>query len=194
MTQAVQQAITDYYDDKNPRNIDLAVDRQQMNYRLILARQLRNQYLLDLCRLQADLANIRSLARIKWLEEDAKLLAQAFLPGGSLDLSRLKIALSNPYETMPSLFFATPYAPLIEHGLGCLVADESFLHLEKYCDDYLTEYLRASNQVTAGPEPLVAYLLSVEQEIRSIRLIFSAKQVNLASDTIQDRLAVSFAT
>ena len=55
-------------------------------------------------------------------------------------------------------------------------------------------YLRASNQVTAGPEPLVAYLLSVEQEIRSIRLIFSAKQVNLASDTIQDRLALSFAT
>ena len=36
------------------------------------------------------------------------------------------------------------------------------------------------------------YLLSVEQEIRSVRLIFSAKQAGMEADTIRDRLAVSY--
>ena len=194
MAQAVQDAIVDYYDDKNPRNIDLAVDRKALSYRRTLARQLNNEYLLHLCDLLADLGNIRSMARLKWLEEDSKLLARAFLPGGSIELARLRAAMSASWEAISAMFFATPYTQLVEHGLGSLAADDSFGHLERYCDDYLTEYLKATNQVVAGPEPLVAYLLGAEQEIRSVRLIFSAKQANLPADTIRDRLAVSFAT
>ena len=194
MAGAIQEAIVAYYDDKNPRNIDLAIDRGAILYRRTLAGELNNQYLLGLCALIADLGNIRSMARLKWLEEDSKLLGRAFLPGGSIELSRLQGALSSSWEAISAMFFATPYAQLIEHGLGCLAADDSFGHLERYCDDYLTEYLRATNQVVAGPEPLVAYLLGVEQEIHSVRLIFSAKQANLPADSIRDRLALSFAT
>ena len=194
MAQAVQDAIVAYYDDKNPRNIDLAVDRGAIMYRRALAAELKNEYLLGLCALLADLNNIRSMARLKWLEENSKLLARTFLPGGSIELSRLQGALAASWEAISTMFFATPYTQIIEHGLGCLVADDSFLHLERYCDDYLTDYLRATNQVVAGPEPLVAYLLGAEQEIRSVRLILSAKQANLPADSIRDRLALSFAT
>ena len=129
-----------------------------------------------------------------WLEEDSKILARAFLPGGSIELSRLQGAMAASWDTIPAMFFATAYAPLIEHGLGSLAGDDSFSHLERYTDDYLTEYLNATHQVVAGPEPLVAYLLDVEQEIRSVRLIFSAKQANLPADSIRDRLALTFAT
>ncbi len=194
MARAIQDAIVAYYDDKNPRNIDLAVDRGAIMYRRTLAAELNNQYLLGLCALLADLGNIRSMARLKWLEEDSKLLASTFLPGGLIELSRLQGALAASWEAISAMFFATPYAQLIEHGLGSLVADDSFLHLERYCDDYLTDYLKATNQVVAGPEPLVAYLLGAEQEIRSVRLIFSAKQANLPAETIRDRLALTFAT
>ena len=194
IAEAVQNAIVAYYDDKNPRNIDLAIDRGEIKYRRTLANELKNEYLLGLCTLLADLGNIRSMARLKWLEEDSKLLGRAFLPGGSVGLSHLQGALNASWEAISAMFFATPYAQLIEHGLGCLAANDSFSHLERYCDDYLIEYLKATNQVIAGPEPLVAYLLGVEQEIRSVRLIFSAKQANLPADSIRDRLAVSFAT
>ncbi len=190
MAQAIQRAIVAYYDDKNPRNIDVELDRGAFLYRRELAGELKNEYLLSLCGLLADLANIRSMARLKWLEEDRKLLGQVFLPGGTIELSRLQTALSGPWESIPALFFVTAYAELIEHGLSFLVANDSFLRLEKYCDDYLNEFLRATNQVVAGPEPLIAYLLSVEQEIRSVRLIFSAKQAGMSSETIRDRLTV----
>ena len=194
MADAIQQAIVAYYDDKNPRNVDLAIDRGALAYRRTLAAELKSEYLLGLCTLLADLVNIRSMARLKWLEEDSKLLAKAYLPGSSIELSKLQAAFASAWEAISQMFFATPYAQLIEHGLGCLVADNSFLHLERYCDDYVTQYLRAANQVVAGPEPLVAYLLGVEQEIRSVRLIFSAKQANLPADSIRDRLAATVAT
>jgi len=194
MSAAIAGAITAYYQQKNPRNIDMAIDRGAMFYRQTQARQLKNEYFLGLCSLLADLSNIRSLARIKWLHEDPKLLVQAYLPGGAVELSRLQAAMNSNWENMPPIFFfASEYAGLVEHGMTSLATEESFLHLERYCDDYITEYLRASNQVAAGPEPLVAYLMSVEQEIRSIRLIFSTKQAGLESQTIRDRLAVSYA-
>ena len=194
MAAAIQQAITAYYEDKNPRSLDLILERGAFVYRQELAGELKNEYLLSLCSLRADLSNIRSMARLKWLAADRKLLGQAFLPGGAVELSRLLSAFAGAWEAIPALFFVTAYAELIEHGLAFLVANDSFLRLEKYCDDYLTEFLKATNQVVAGPEPLVAYLLSTEQEIRSLRLIFSAKQVGLAAETIRDRLAVSYAT
>ncbi|NIA06686.1 MAG: hypothetical protein GWP14_03460 [Actinobacteria bacterium] len=190
MAQAIQRAIVAYYEDKNPRNIDLELDRGVFLYRRELAGELKNEYLLSLCGLLADLANIRSMARLKWLEEDRKLLGQAYLPGGSVELSRLQSALTNTWEAIPGLFFVTPYAELIEHGLAFLAANDSFLRLEKYSDDYLGEFLRSSNQVIAGPEPLVAYILGVERDIRSVRLIFSAKQAGMNSETIRDRLTV----
>ena len=190
MAQAIQEAIAAYYDDKNPRNIDVALDRGAIVYRRELAGELKNEYLLELCGLLADLANIRSMARLKWLEEDRKLLEQVYLPGGSVGLSRLQTAMTSPWESIPALFFVSPYAELIEHGLAFLAANDSFLRLEKYCDDFLGEFLRASNQVVAGPEPLVAYLLNIEQEIRSVRLVFSAKQAGMEAETIRDRLTV----
>ena len=191
MSEAIQQGIVAYYDLKNPRSIDLAVDRGAMLYRRQQARLLKNEYLLALCGLVADLNNIRSMARIKWLEEDRKLLEQAYLPGGSVELPRLQSALNSPWETIAGMFFATPYAELIEHGLASLAAEDSFVRLERFCEDYVGEFLRAANQVVAGPEPLVAYLLGLEQEIRSVRLIFSAKQAGLAAETIRDRLAIA---
>ena len=190
MAQAIQRAITAYYEDKNPRNIDVALDCGAFVYRRELASELKNDYLLSLCGLLADITNIRSMARLKWLQEDRKLLGQVYLPGGSVELARLQTAMANNWEAIPGLFFVTPYAELIEHGLAFLSANDSFLRLEKYCDDYLGEFLRASNQVVAGPEPLVAYIMSIEQEIRSVRLVFSAKQAGMNAENILDRLAL----
>ncbi|MCK4850360.1 MAG: V-type ATPase subunit, partial [Phycisphaerae bacterium] len=116
MAQTIQDAIVAYYDDKNPRNIDFAVDRGAIMYRRTLAGELKNEYLLGLCALLGDLGNIRSMARLKWLEEDSKLLGRAFLPGGSIELSRLQGALAGSWEAISAMFFATPYAQLIEHG------------------------------------------------------------------------------
>ncbi len=50
------------------------------------------------------------------------------------------------------------------------------------------EFLKTTSQITAGHQPVVAYLLRKENEIRKIRLILNAKKNNLDTRLILDRL------
>jgi len=76
----------------------------------------------------------------------------------------------------------------VESGAAYLASRKSFLRLEHNCQEYLNGYLRTTNQITAGPQPVIAYLLLKENEIRTLRLILTAKKNNLDTKLILDRL------
>jgi len=50
-------------------------------------------------------------------------------------------------------------------------------------------FLRSTLQITAGPQPVIAYLLMKENEIRRVRLILTAKKNYLDTKLILDRVA-----
>ncbi len=112
-----------------------------------------------------------------------------FLPDGFIELDRLRQAHEHAYEALGQLFFATPYARLIEQGAGYVASHESFLKIEQQCEEYMAGYLKSTSQVTAGPQPIIAFLLGKEQEIRTVRLILTAKKNNLDTKLILDRFA-----
>ena len=49
-------------------------------------------------------------------------------------------------------------------------------------------FLKTTTQITAGPQPVIAYLLMKENEIRQVRLILTAKKNALETRLILDRL------
>lgn len=103
-----------------------------------------------------------------------------------LDCSGRRMDVS--YEAIGSMFFATPYQEIVEGGCHYLAANKSFLKLEQLCQEYLTDFLRSTSQITAGPQPLIAFLLRKENEIRTVRLILTAKKNGLDNRLILDRL------
>jgi V/A-type H+-transporting ATPase subunit C len=111
-----------------------------------------------------------------------------FLKGGFIETDRLERALEVGYEALGSLFYATPYYRIVEASAGYLNSDKSFLRTEQQCDDFLTGFLRTTIQITAGPQPIIAYLLMKENEIRNVRLILTAKKNFLDTKLILDRL------
>jgi len=50
-------------------------------------------------------------------------------------------------------------------------SNESFLKIEQQCEEYVTGFLKSTVTITAGTQPLIAYLLLKELEIRTVRLI-----------------------
>ena len=60
--------------------------------------------------------------------------------------------------------------------------------MEQQCDEFLSGFLGSTIQVTAGPQPIIAYLLMKEDEIRRVRLILTAKKNLLDTKLILDRL------
>jgi V/A-type H+-transporting ATPase subunit C len=185
MAEAVERAVLAYYQNKDIRRIDYAIDSVQAEYNLREAHRLESVFLLGLFRIQIDLTNIRTMFRLKFTESDQR---NVFLQGGFVELDSLKHGLDVGYEAIGQLFFATPYHRLVETGAGYLLSDKSFLRTEQQCEEYLTGFLKTTGQITAGPQPVIAYMLMKENEIRTVRLILTAKRNSLDTKLILDRL------
>ena len=196
--QAVEQAVLGYYQNKDIRRVDYAIDRVQAQYNLEQARQLKSIFLLGLFRIQIDLTNIRTMLRLKFIESESRAkTAEAgtflvrdnvFLEGGFIELERIRHGAELGYEALGPLFFVTPYHRIVDTGANYLASSKSFLRLEQQCDEHLTGFLKSTVQITAGPQPIIAFLLMKENEIRTVRLILTAKKNFLDTKLILDRL------
>jgi V/A-type H+-transporting ATPase subunit C len=184
--QAVEQAILAYYQNKDIRQIDYAIDKFQAEYNLKKAHELESIFLLGLFRIQIDLTNIRTMLRLKFTESEQR---NVFLAGGFIELERLQHGLDLGYEALGPLFFVTPYYRVVEAGASYLASNKSFLKVEQQCDEFLTGFLKSTIQITVGPQPIIAFLLMKENEIRKVRLILTAKKNFLDTKLILDRLA-----
>jgi len=184
--QAVENAVLAYYRDKDICQIDYAIDQFQAKYCLKEAHRLESVFLLGLFRIQVDLTNIRTMLRLKFTESDRQ---NVFLPGGFVELERFQHGLDIGYEGLGPLFFVTPYYRVVETGANYLASNKSFLKLEQQCDEFLTGFLKTTIQITAGPQPIIAYLLMKESEIRTVRLILTAKKNHLDTRLILDRIS-----
>jgi len=194
MQHAIDEAVLAYYQDKNIRRIDYAIDRVQAEFNLQKAHQLKNVFLIALFRIQIDLTNIRTMLRLKFTEsEQGPGLAAAernvFLKGGYITPEQLQKAPDLGYESHGQLFFHLPYQRLVETAAGYLASDKSFLKAEQQCDQFLTGFLNSTIQITAGPQPIIAYLLNKENEIRTVRLVLTAKKSSLDTKLVLDRIS-----
>jgi V/A-type H+-transporting ATPase subunit C len=194
LQQAIEQAVLAYYQNKDIRQIDYAVDKVQAEYNLKRARQLRSIFLLGFLRIQIDLTNIRTMLRLKFTESEqgprfAGTERNVFLKGGYIDLERLQRGLELGYESLGPLFLVTPYYEVVESGANYLASNKSFLRLEQRCDEHLLGFLKTTIQIVTGPQPIIAYFLMKEHEIRTVRLILTAKKNFLDTKLILDRLS-----
>ncbi len=196
--QAVEQAVLGYYQNKDIRRVDYAIDRVQAQYNLEQARRLKSVFLLGLFRIQIDLTNIRTMLRLKFIESESRAkTAEAepflvrdnvFLEGGFIELERIRHGAELGYEALGPLFFVTPYHRIVDTGANYLASNKSFLKVEQQCEEHLTGFLKSTVQITAGPQPIIAFLLMKENEIRTVRLILTAKKNFLDTKLILDRL------
>ena len=93
------------------------------------------------------------------------------------------------YEAAGPLFFVLPYHKVVETGANYVASDNSFLAVERQCEEFLTGFLKTTMVITSGPQPIIAYLLMKENEIRTVRLILTAKKSYLDTKLILDRIS-----
>jgi V/A-type H+-transporting ATPase subunit C len=190
MQQAAEQAVLAYYQTKDIRQIDSAIDSFQAEFNLRMARKLKNIFLLGLFRIQVDLTNIRTMLRLKFNQAQPEFsLDKIFLKGGYIAIERLEHGIAVGYESLGPLFFVTPYCRVVEVGANYLSSNKSFLKVEQQCDEHLTEFLKSTIQIVTGPQPIIAYFLMKENEIRTVRLVLTAKRNHLDTKLILDRIS-----
>ena len=186
LQEGVEAAVLGYYEDKDIRRIDYELDRTESVVRLRDAIRLKNVFILSLVRIRIDLYNIKTMLRLKMAgrEEETRF----FVEGGFVDPDKFSQGLETGLEAVAGLFFATPYYDLLEASTAYLRSEKSFLKLEKECEDYIKGFLRTSQSIASGPQPVVAYFLMKEAEIRTVRMVLTGKKNGLDGKLILDRL------
>ncbi|MHC4855812.1 MAG: V-type ATPase subunit [Planctomycetota bacterium] len=186
LQEAVEAAVLGYYESKDIRRIDYEIDRCEATWRLRQAEDIDNLFMMSIVRLRIDLANIKTMLRLKMADREEE--TQFFVSGGFVDADKFKQGLEAGLETLGQLFFATPYYELLEAAIPYLRSEKSFLKLEKECEDHVKGFLKTTRSIAAGPQPVIAYFLMKEAEIRTVRMLLTGKKNGLSPKLILDRL------
>ncbi len=182
---SVEQAIIGYYNNRDIRQIDYSLDAAEACCRLEAAVQIGSIFLTGLFRIKIDLNNIRTMLRLKFSQIYVK---NPFIEGGFIEPAKFRQCLEMSYEQIPPVFSATPYRHVLDGGVGYFLREGSFLKLEAMCDQHLLGFLATTRQITAGLQPITAYILMKEHEIRMLRMILTAKRNSLEPELILNRL------
>jgi len=171
-----------------PQELDVGVDQEQYAYMSEVLRQLNNSFLQTWLTWEIDLINITSFLRLRWLDENLKSLERDMLPGGSLDATFFRQIREEPWETLAQSFQRTPYGQGIADGISKLKTKKTFAALERSCEDIMIQLLKRSRETSFGVEPVVAYVLLKEFEIKAVRAVLVGKLNDLPKEKIKERL------
>ena len=127
-------------------------------------------------------ADIKVAVRACKTRKPLELIRRSLAECDTLDVSRLAKAAAEDLDALCAYLQNTAYA----EAAGLLRTSPSAF--ECWCDSLLIRRLKPQlyNPFTLGP--LAAYLLARESEIKSVRLILSAKRNGLPDDAIRERL------
>ncbi len=159
--------------------------------------QLNNEFLNQYFQVAINLENIRSFTRIKNLavkeKQDIttqkKLLSKIFLTNGTINQATLADFFAESWESFVQWSLNKPYRQTIENGINYLVETKSFLRLERLIQEQKQLVLVQARYTTFGFEPLVAYYLFKETEIRNLRKIYYGIMEKTPLDQIKESVA-----
>jgi V/A-type H+-transporting ATPase subunit C len=186
LADAARAALDAHRDASELAAIDRICDAALWAHSLAVARSRGNEFLTVYLRTEIDLANVRTFVRMKEAGKDATDLAQALLAGGTLDAAFFRGLLGEPTDAFARALEFGPYADLAP--VFSEWSPEKAYALERACDNVLLKRVEPAKMVAYGIEPLIAYILRRQIEIKLVRTAVLAKLDGLARGDVEERL------
>jgi vacuolar-type H+-ATPase subunit C/Vma6 len=142
----------------------------------------------DYFQLYFELENIRSFFRARQFENKRAILNQVYIPIGRLEMTFLTENLEVAQDNLGRNFFNTPYAMLVERGGPYFEESDSFLRLERLCEEHRLAYLLQARRMTFGVEPLFAYYHFRMSEIKKLRQVYWGKLNEVSVDDLKESI------
>ncbi|MCS7197570.1 MAG: V-type ATPase subunit [Candidatus Bipolaricaulota bacterium] len=182
---AAEHALAEHESTRTPQSIDLIVDRELFLY---LTNAVRGHPFSEtLVAIWADLLNLKALLRTRALGKDRAFLNKVLVPG-SLETSHLLALLETSVEAWAEELRHTPYAGVLSRGVAYWVEKRSLALLEKLSDDFVMDFLKRAKLALYGAEPLIAYVLAKETELKNIRILLVGKLNGLSKEILEEHL------
>lgn len=142
-------------------------------------------FLLKYSAVMTDCADIKTAYRCSKMAKSRQFLETAVC-GGELDKEQLISAALRGTESFVSWLETTQYSEASE------MLRESTAAFEKYCDDLVMNLAGDARMQAFGVEPLAAYFIAKEAELKNVRIILVCKKCGVSNDIITERMRMLY--
>ena len=127
-------------------------------------------------------ADIKTAYRCGLLNKSADFMENVICGSNELDKEELLKAALSGSESLFSFLENTPYSD------GAALLKNSPAQFEKWCDDAIMELAETARMQAFGSDPLAAYYIAKETEIKNIRILTVCKEFGADKATITERM------
>ncbi len=167
---------------RDGQRCDILVDRACLDAMAAAGARSKDPFIRDYENSQVAVTDIKIAVRGERTGKSREFLREALAPVEGLDVRRMAQAASKGRDSL--LLF------LSEHGYSeaAEAIKESPSAFERWCDNHLMKTIRPQKRNLASVGPVVAYYLARENEIRTARIILTAKANGFSEDATRERV------
>lgn len=165
---------------------DVIVDRACLEAMLRSAKENGDDFVCEYARLFAASSTVKTAVRAAITKKDREFLETALCDSEDLNIDALKTAALNGLESVCAFLGGTDYAEAVPELRRSVTA------FERWCDNHIIEEMRSQLYNSFGIGPIAAYIIAKETEMKSLRIILSAKENGFSEEMIRERVRETY--
>lgn len=162
---------------------DITLDKAALETRLDMAKRAKNKMLIELTEFLCAVTNIKIAVRCVNTGKSERFMEDAMCDCTLIDKQELKKAAMSGKEKIVELVSRISALD----GIGEHIK-KGGVGLEKWIDDKMIAIVSAAKAESIGIEPIIAYYIAADTEIKNVRVILSAKINGVSPDSIRKRV------
>ena len=189
--EATAEAVRALSATANPQTVDLILDAACYRAMLDLAKQSGVKFAETLVMQKIDLTNlVTCLRRMRSSDRYVGeiLPREFFLEGGSFSYEFLRGLCQAGEEEFWTRMGYSAYESVVLRD----ARHASLGAVERACDNFFMSTVRSARMIPYGAEPIIAYLLATEFEVKNLRILLSGQEISLSQKEIRKRMRLSY--
>lgn len=175
----------DILDETNDaQKSDFVLDQAQLFVSDSYARTSKSDYLVSYSNLLADIANLKSAVRLSKIRNGVQLAPLTLVELGSIPSTSILSAMKS--QNLDSLYEGTDFEPALTASSKNTLTD-----FELELSALRRRFFENINFIPFGPEILISYIATREEEFSKIRIAIAGKLSSTPIDIIEHRLGLS---
>lgn len=182
MRDAAARAASVMLETHDGQKCDVIVDRACLDAMIAAGRKQKNKLLRNYVESTVAVTNIKVAVRALRTGKSLAFLKEALAPCRELDVRLLALSAAENEEALMNY--------LETHGFreAAEAYRESPSQFERWCDNRLIETIRPEKRNSVSAGPIIAYYLARLNEIKTVRIILTAKANGFPEDAIRQRV------
>ena len=189
LTEGMNDTLDDVYKqyeaNPDPQIVDMLVDKHYLTVMLAAAERLNSDLTVRYLKRLIDLTNLKTFIRCKELNKEESYFESALLGGGNISFDAYAGSYKKSYEDLRMVIEKRMHSDDLIACLDEFTNEGSLLAVEKKMAEALEGFMKESNRISFGPEPVFAFFWRFENHMQILRTILVGKLNMLSNEEIR---------